>query len=285
MSDNEHAIGSGIGAGSHELLDAAEMPSTRPFEEIPIEALRFADPATFGVLKSCNVKTVHDIEQLGCTGARAFGLLPADIKALRLGLGGSGVGLPCFVPITRYCLGHDTIGGLQDGQKQFYPEKVNDISRALTPAEKGRIELIEASRRMQEKNPGDRLTRVADALSGRELPPGFSTEEETPELPPTTAPIKLPAAAATPISYEKPWVCPEHTKTNWACRYCVAQAIVEGPLEPIFDIRFDGDDHDYAGLTAAELHEKIVELDNDGLACVDVYAKVARFTRRLAREE
>ncbi|OHD26718.1 MAG: hypothetical protein A2Y38_22610 [Spirochaetes bacterium GWB1_59_5] len=298
--DNEHAIGSGIGAGTWEMLDEEAKhavavkheppsPASPPhtFEDTSIEELRFEGVNTLATLRLCNVRTVRDIEQLGCTGARKYGLLAGDIKALRLGLGGSGVGLPCFVPITRYCLGHDTIGGLQDGQKQWHPERVEGISRALTPAEKGRIELIEASRRVKEKNPGDRLTRIAEALSGRELPPGFSTEDDAPELPPSsTVPIKLPAGV-TPIPYavEQLWVCPEHKKTNWACRYCVAQAIVEGPLESIFDIRFDGNDHDYAGLTPAELPAKIEKLDEDGHVCVDVYAHVARFTRRLAREE
>lgn len=300
MSNGEHAIGSGVGSGSHELLDemkastpapvpaaAPPSPPPRPFEETPIEELHFAGVNTLATLRGCNVRTVRDIEQLGCTGALRYGLLPADIKTLRLGLGGSGVGLPCFVPITRYCLGHDTIGGLQDGQKQFYPEKVEAVSRPLNPAEKGRVELIEASRRIQEKNPGDRLTRIADALSGRDLPPGFAAaEEDAPELPPFPGtPIRLPAAAATPISHEQPWVCPEHAKTNWACRYCVAQAIVEGPLEPAFDIRFDGDDSAYAGLPPGEMLDKINKLDSDGLACVDVYVHVARYERRLTRTE
>lgn len=283
-------------------FNQADPPPTppRPFEETPIEEMNFEGGDDIrNVLRSCGVKTAGDIEQLGCTGAAKFGLPPEGIKNLRLGIGGGGVGLPCFVPVTRYCLAHGTIGGLQQGQKQFYPDQVDAISRPLTPKEKGTVELIEASRRVQGGTMGDRLLRTADALSGRELPKGFEASSIF-DAEPIIADM-TPAAAAERIVQERPvardgsymvdlpepWKCPDHPKTNWACRYCVAQAIVDGPLVPTYFVEspHPTGDTEYDTVPAEEVDPHVQSCNEQGCDEVNLYVRAARFTRRLAREE
>lgn len=124
-------------------------------------------------LRACGVEKAGDINTLGCTGAAKAKLTIEAIANLRLDLAGSGFGLPCFVPPSRYCLAHNTIGGLQDGQKAHHEEMVESISRELTPEEKGHMVLTEAARHAR----GDeRMLDAHGALTGFELPKGFEKE-------------------------------------------------------------------------------------------------------------
>lgn len=277
-------------------------PIPRSFEDTPIDEMPFQGGDTVrATLRMCGVATAGDIEKLGCTGAAKHGLDASNIATLRLALSGGGVGLPCFVPITRYCLAHNTLGGLQDGQKQWYPDQVEGISRPLTAKEKGTVELIEASRRIQGQTLGERLMTTADALAGRELPKGFeAVGEDEEEVPAAQKKFTL---RETGVPFEpSSWVCPEHPKLNWACRYCIAQAIVAGPYSPVYllasgmtgaselplDQRVNkGEQPQLTGLAMGgeSVEPAIVTFDQRGDTATDVFVRVARFTRRLAREE
>lgn len=265
----------------------------RPVEEMLFEG---GEPVR-DLLRTLGIKTAHDIELLGCTGAKAQGLSIEQIAALRLSLAGGGVGLPCFVGIDRFCLAHNTIGGLQEQQEQRHKEFVEAVSRPLTKEERGRIELIEAARRKQGKTLGERLVSTGDILSGRELPDGFAADVPNAEqdrvlprvLQEGIEQARRGEVSPVPMHMLQDWECPEHKKTNWACRYCVAQAIVEGPLVPVYALLEadsggeSGEDH--TGLTPEEMHVALERADAKGLEYTAVYVKAATYERRLARVE
>lgn len=270
-------------------------PDTRSIDEMPFGS-GAADPqstakAVRALLRQCGVTVAHEIETLGCTGASAKGLTTTQIYELRMGLGGGGVGLTCFVPPTRYCLAHSTIGGLQVGQASRFPEEINKISRELSPREKGQVELIEASRRVRGGNLDERLMKTADALSGRDLPPGVEREDESDTgfedgqpyqqvAEQTRRPQTLRASTLTQDGdlIENSFVCPEHRSPIWSCRYCVAQMIVEGPLEPMYVASVDGAMH------AAGVDVAMVLQNHANANAVDVYVLAARYTQKLARD-
>ena len=275
-------------------------PDTRSIDEMPFGS-GAADPqstakAVRALLRQCGVTVAHEIETLGCTGASAKGLTTTQIYELRMGLGGGGVGLTCFVPPTRYCLAHSTIGGLQVGQASRFPEEINKISRELSPREKGQVELIEASRRVRGGNLDERLMKTADALSGRDLPPGVEREEEAvdddsehyrqlveEDRAIRRQPSRMTAPRASTLTQdgdliENSFVCPEHRSPIWSCRYCVAQMIVEGPLEPVYVASVDGAMH------AAGVDVAMVLQNHANANAVDVYVLAARYTQKLARD-
>ena len=279
-------------------MTAAPTLEDRPIEDMPFEG---GEPVR-DLLRSLDVKTARDIELLGCTGAKAKGLANEQITALRLSLAGGGVGLPCFVGIDRFCLGHNTIGGLQEQQEQRHRECVEAVSRPLTKEERGRIELIEAARRKQGKTLGERLVATGDILAGRELPDGFEAAAGASGTESTLRIHGVPAGLEegledsrqgrvfpVPAGVLQDWECPEHKKTNWSCRYCVAQAIVEGPLVPVFAVLEadsggeSGEDH--TGLTPEEMDVALKGADAKKLEFAALYVKAATFERRLARVE
>jgi len=254
----------------------------RTIGEMPFEG----GDVTRALLQRCGVKLARDIELLGCTGAAAAGLSIEEISELRIGLAGGGTGLPCFVDINRFCLAHNTIGGLQDGQEQRHRDHVEAVSRALTREERGRVELIEAARRKQGKTLDERLVATGDILAGRELPDGFEAEGKRDPL--AAAAQAARTMAPVPLA-EAAWVCPEHKKTDWACRYCVAQAVVQGPLVPTYALHADDDGAESApdrvGLTPEEMRTAMKDADAKKLEYMGVYVLAATFERRLARVE
>lgn len=156
----------------------AKYPEKSDFEIIELwNEKHFAARAVVRmILKECGVAKAGDINTLGCTGAVKHMPIEAA-RALLLDFSGSGFGLPCFVPRSRYCLVHNTIGGLQDGQKQHHEEMVEKISRELTDEEHGKVKLIEASRRIRGRDLNGRLADTIDALSGEAPPEGFEKQE------------------------------------------------------------------------------------------------------------
>lgn len=257
------------------------------------------------ILKACACVTADDIDKLGCTGLAAhegpislltmhdtplgvlLKIMPADRyitkvgEFVRIGLAGSGVGLPCFVPPTRFCFVHNTIGGLQDGQKQEHADFVDAISRALTPLEKGRTELTEAARR------APKIVDAQDALAGRTLPDGFEdvAEEENDEPVAIVQPHKNADLARQVFRGEHLFTCPEHTDTNWNCRYCVAQLVVDGDFAPSFRIDVYGhanpDDDSLYTADAAGVEQILADEKVNRLR---VYVLAAAFSRKLARD-
>jgi len=235
-----------------------------------------------------------DIEQLGCTGvlrhegmchdgdtATEEQIIAGTIAAgtrLRLGLAGSGVGLPCFVPPTRFCLVHNTIGGLEDEQVVHHGLYIERVSRPLTPAEEAKTVVMRHAGQM--KSVGE----LNDFIAGRS--PLDVEGDDEPELPIS----KLGAQS---------WTCEEHATTVWSCRYCLAQAVVEGPLIPVTlvashakldadgkmttpidsEFRLSGD----AGV-AAVLKDFEGDRIRSGSIMADVWVRVAAFSRKLARD-
>ena len=261
-------------------------PDTRPIDEMPFGS-GAADPQAVAktvraTLRTCGVNVAHEIEELGCTGAAAKGLSITQIAELRMGLAGGGVGLPCFVPPTRYCLAHSTIGGLQINQAQRFPNQVDLISRELSPRERGHVELIEASRRVRGSNLDDRIMKTGDALGGRDLPLGVELEG------PEDDAEEEPASEALVPTSTTAWVCAEHRKPVWSCRYCVAQMVVDGPLEPIYVTVPRECDTDVLvpnyGIGAESLGDEIERLTVAGVGKLYVYVRAATFTRKLARD-
>lgn len=264
------------------MLTDALLPDTdtRPIAEMPFgdgAADREATAAWVRqTLARCGVTIAHEIESLGCTGAAVKGLTIDEIQKLRLGLGGGGVGLPCFVPPTRFCLAHNTIGGLQEQQKQLYPETAEALSRPLAPSERGHVEMVEASRRVRGSSLDDRLMKTADALRGRDLPPGVEAFDGVEENQPDKT-VSLALSAAPPFT------CSEHRQTNWRCRYCLAQAVVEGALEPVFAVASAPPNDAPFLLSSIELESLIEKLDKGGADNVDIYVLVAHMERKLTR--
>ncbi len=263
-------------------------PDNRSIDEMPFGS-GAPDPAATailvrGMLRQCGVTVAHEIEELGCTGASAKGLTTTQIAELRLGLGGGGVGLPCFVPPDRYCLAHSTIGGLQIGQLGRFQHELVKISRSLSPRERGQIELTEAARRVRGGDLSERLLKTTDALSGRELPPGVEMgglgvgEDDHEGVLTDISPEDLPAHYPPP----RAWTCPEHRVPVWSCRYCVAQMIVEGPLAP----QYAADPHFPAGSVIAVVPDvaSFIEGLRGDVEKVEIYALVATFRRKLARD-
>lgn len=152
----------------------ADWTDQRPVAELPFGAVFPEDQRDTiagkvrDALAKCGAEIAEDINRIGCTTLHAHGVSVDDAKVIRLGMGGSGVGLPCFVGLDRYCLIHDTIGGLQEGQAQRDAEQIPNMTRELTIEEKSKIALIESARRTQGKTGSDRIIKTVDFLRGRE---------------------------------------------------------------------------------------------------------------------
>jgi len=296
--------------------------NTMPFGADTPEAAR-ADTATIvrGILTACGCTIADDITKLGCTGLAAhvekvvafiaqLPVLPVPFdtvqdrlvtawgRFLRLGLAGGGVGLPCFVPPDRYCLVHDTIGGLQDGQQQHHVELVDAVSRELTAAERASTAMVESARRVKGAEAASELLTGWKRGEAVKAVKERLEEEGVGELPvelPVGAPVAMREAMPNgPVTFSRtvaPWTCAEHEHTNWKCRYCVAQAVVEGELEPSYSITFDTAVELVAapgvparGISPEELQSQLDKLDGTGVPRVDVYVHAARFTRKLSQD-
>lgn len=252
------------------------------------------------LLDAAGCKIAEDVVALGCTGfvhklrndKLVLEALIAQVQHVRLGLGGSGVGLPCYVPPNRYCLVHQVSGGLQDRQEQKYPEEVEAISRELTAAERAQTELTDHARQSSGEN---RERGAADVLAGRRLPEGWEretgpiTEEQRAKnikeyMDRTGITAKVDAAAAEIAAQQ--WKCPDHTEPRWDCRYCVAQMIVEGPLAPsyLFARRRADGAQTVVDLPADALGPTLADAQQDAsVIAVEVHVLVARYERKLTR--
>jgi hypothetical protein len=266
----------------------------------PIEELRFADaspPAereaeaewVRAALTRVGARVAAHIAEIGCTGCHVGGLAIPDIRRLRLGVGGSGVGLTCYVPPTRYCYAHETIGGYEDGKDNTTSpagdDTVRAISRALTPEEKIQVKIIDRVRNLP-RSP-ERADRAAEILSGRDRT--FLEEvldEDATAVSPLPLPMPPPASAsasASPAAPEGSWRCAEHSKPFWPCRYCIAAGIVHGNLEPkALLVWADGDESEQVEPT--EIDARVAQL-GQGETAIALYVRAARWSRRLALEE
>lgn len=234
------------------------------------------------ILGTLDVTTAGTLIDLGCTGLTARGARVDQIRDVRSALEGSGLGLPCFVGTDRFCLAHGGIGGLQDGQQQRYVESLPSMSRALEPRERAHVEMIESARRME----GGKRAAV-DALSGKRVSDGFLQDVTQGLEQPGEAPavVDVPPTPAAVARAEDAFKCPEHGKTYWNCRYCVAAEIVNGPFEPTYVVDSDpGTLVKVAYVKASELDTKLSDLDDAGAVSVHVYVRVAEYRHKLARD-
>lgn len=174
------------------------------------------------ILGSAGVEVVQDIIELGCTGL-LHELGPAEsalerARFVRANMGGSGIGLPCYVPSTRFCWVHNTIGGLQAGQRGLHPEGVALCSRELTPEERDHMAVMGA------------FVEQEGLKRAQEMGLGIEAEDE--EMVKVT--VDEPAQDTGTKSHLGPdFICPEHKERVWKCRYCLAAAVIHGPPEPI----------------------------------------------------
>jgi hypothetical protein len=252
-------------------------------------------------LGRCGATVAQDIIDLGCTGIAKHGATSLDIRKLRGGLAGSGVGLPCYVGPDRYCLAHETIGGLQDGQAQRYPEQVAAISRELAANERAHVAVIEAARRQRggkgaaaEALTGRRTGEDFLQEVGRELTPAEAEVDLTPgAVPATSAAVPTPVpASAVPVVHapgELAFACPDHDATRWDCRYCVAEEIVKGSFQPQFLLGHADTGTtvlvaDLTDVDADAVEERVAKFNEAGVNGAVLYVKVARWIRKLARD-
>jgi hypothetical protein len=187
-----------IDPNTNELPDPADP---RPEEQRPkLVPEHKVDEEIAGrvreILAACEVKVAADIVELGCTGLAGWAVHIDNIKLVRNGLAGSGVGLTCYVGTDRFCLAHETIGGLQDGQAQRHTEFIEKISRPLTEKERLSVSLRENARRIQTDK---RLVDAADALTGRRVADDFLREVVAGAVEPGAErvldPVPVPAGA------------------------------------------------------------------------------------------
>lgn len=270
----------------------AQERDTRPLGEIRFAAdLPASDGATReGVeanvrdfLHRVGVGVGQDIIDMGCTGLvqSLCNLLVSEggspdecrgralnaAKFIRRNMAGSICGLPCYVPRDRYCLVHDTIGGLQiagnfDGpQAQRHPEALPAMSRELTEDERAKVLGINA-----------KISAEARAAALSEY--GATDIEDEPAG-------EAPTAPSCPIP-QSPFKCPEHTEPDWECRKCIAQAVVDhaGPAQAEFHVN----DNHLGWDVLPTLTASLAKLEAGECTTVELWVRVASWSKKVARD-
>jgi hypothetical protein len=240
------------------------------------------------VLSICGVRTGQDIVDMGCTGlvlaikAYKDSLIASLAKAqqIRQSMAGSVCGLPCYVPDHLFCLVHNTVGGLQtsgnkDGpQSNPHPEGLALCSRPLTPEEGGKLQGMQA---------------FAQAEAVKEANAHFGAEPVTEDdafLHPGISPSSLEfydagKRDACPVPLP-PFVCREHGEFTIGCRYCLAQSIVEGPVEP--PMHLFAEPARGTQLLQRELRDLPALLSSTDTDVVELYVLAGRWVRKLVKE-
>ena len=131
------------------------------------------------VFADIGCKTGQDIIELGCTGLVAKGIPVEEVSRLRSDLGGTGIGCPCYVTPHYFCVACNTIGGVQEGQEPRFVEVYDQMTRPLTPEEKGHMALTEEARNIEGD---DRRGAAMKALRGREMPEGVELDSDNPGI-------------------------------------------------------------------------------------------------------
>ena len=248
-----------------------DKPDLRPIDEIPF--LEHAGHVR-RILKIAELTIADQVIQAGCTGlvmnlrvmdslSKTCDDVVKDAQFVREHMGGAGFGLPCYVPPTRFCLVHNTIGGLQQGQEARRPEGMAFCSRELTEEEQKYAVAVNA------KIAQDGLKEAAAHFGVK------SCKDETASVPPPNAsPVWL---------LNGQFRCPEHKEIEWKCRYCLAAAIIQGPFEPVIELqvqfRSGPNGNDTVPIEQLERH-----LSDANTEVVEVYARVKRWARELVEE-
>jgi hypothetical protein len=262
---------------------------TTPLDQIPLTSSEAEKVRA--TLRAAGCETDDDIVARGCLGlVVALGartLMPwhqlAMVRAVRENMSGSGCGLPCYVPPTRFCLVHNTIGGLQQGQAQRYPDAISLCSRELTSEEALHAAAVSAAIAQEG-------LREAKARFGLEPIARFGLEpveggmgdarlvEPEGRFKCSTGPLGEAGPSCDPgQSSNKNFTCPEHATPQFTCRFCLATMIAYGPEKP--EVRLHLDDSQQftsVGRLDAELAEA-----REGT--VDLCVIVASWERKLVR--
>jgi len=250
---------------------------SRPLSEIPFTDV-VADTVRH-VFELAGAQTDEDIVELGCTGLVSR-LVNRDLgdsdtcwrracsnATFVIGrMAGSGCGLPCYVPPTRFCLIHNTIGGLQRGQAPRHEDFALKISRELNAEEKKHAAAVQAE--------VDRVALV-------EAENHFGAEQTVEFTEPNAGSTDDPVSPLTPT-----FRCPEHAldKPVWKCRYCLAAQIIHGPFEPSIVLRSykTSDAFSEPKSEPVEILDRIQSLEH--ASEVELLVRVARWNRRLVLE-
>lgn len=214
-----------------------------------------------------------DIGDFGCTGLilnlKNKGVVDylTWAKFVRSHMDGSGLGLPCYVPPSQFCLVHNTIGGLQKDQEGRHLEGLQLCTRELTSEERAHVEGISAA---------------VEQAGLEEMKKRFGAEKAETESETSTISIPSPVSGMEYIwVFNDSFQCPEHKQPVWKCRYCLASAIIHGPFEPDVRVRTEvpGEffDHPIDKLT------EMLELKS--AEEVSIYVRVAHWARRLIKDE
>jgi len=196
-----------------------------------LDDIPFASPEAEQVrriLCTIGCTTDDDIVRLGCVGLVAeFERNPSSVMEdsrsnltiaafIRENMQGSGCGLPCYVPPTRFCLVHNTIGGLQQGQAARHATWVPNVSRELNSDERKHVAGVQAE---------------IDRSALSEAQEHFGAEQVV--EPVETKTVVQPPSVCS-IALDSKFCCPEHSRAEpvWNCRFCLAARILNGPLEP-----------------------------------------------------
>ena len=266
-------------------------------DERPLAEIAFDCSEMRELFAICGVVVAQDIIDLGCTGLvqhlrtlpvypdRLLSIVGRDRSAphwLSLAMltqgrmSGSICGLPCYVPKDRFCLVHNTIGGLQttgnvDGpQATHHPEALPLMSRELTPEEQQQVGGIKA-----------KLNADAKAVALQEYGAEDVFEEEPDADDATPAP-----ALSCPIP-QPPFKCLDHVEPDWACRECIAQAIVESHADMRTTVRVYVANCDITSRCAsvqAVLDEALVELNAGNGMPVELWVRVASWSKKVTRD-
>jgi hypothetical protein len=273
----------------------AQERDTRPLGEI-----RFAADAGIGregvevnirhFLHRVGVGIGQDIIDMGCTGLAqgAYNLRAsegeegsrcsleecnkkalAEASFVRRNMAGSICGLPCYVPRDRYCLVHDTIGGLQlagnfDGpQAQRHPEALPFMSRELTEEERWKVSGIEA-----------KLSAEVKAAALAEY--GATDLDDEAVRASMAYPHEMAAAPSCPIP-QPTFKCPDHPEPDWDCRKCIAQVIVEAATAPHM-LLIDG------GMRSMPLVDALQGVNAGACERVELWVCVASWSKKVARD-
>jgi hypothetical protein len=251
-------------------------------DERPLDEIQFAIDApederslvaeeTQRVFRLAGVKVAQDIIDLGCTGLTLATSL-SDAQRIMPYMSGSICGLPCYVPPDRFCLVHNTIGALQirgnvDGAQQVrHPEGVLLCSRELTEEECMKFGLIQR-----------KIVEIAKKSGNLTL----DEETETLDAPDTRLPAPLNKRLQDLANSNSAFKCPEHSSLNPKCRFCLAQAVTEGPLQPSVEficIYKRGEKH------TLPLSKFESSLDDSDVIIARLVVTAASWTRKLARD-
>lgn len=282
-------------------LNSRDFQDTRPIEDLefgaaladrtPAERQRTRELLTT-LFRDLGCQIAQDVADLGCTGLSTKAKMSVGaIAEIRNDMAGSGVGITCFVPGHLFCLAHNTIGALQPGQAQRYPEALPSITRPLTPQEEVSVRLIEKTQRIKSSGKS-RLVDSVDMLSGRGISPADLEDEDgvvvaSPQ--PTRDTVPDHDDLYSNDNPYTPWMCDEHDDLTVGCRYCLAEAIVTGPLEPFLLLMpaLEGNQanpEDANRIAPDEFEEKLAQLDAAHCDAAALFVKVATWRRRLARD-